>query len=237
MTAMGNYSVMPLQVGSVLRPRDRSIPNPPLFEDPITIFYVEGEGHKILVDTGGREPDGRWAPYMRSPQQRPDAAVRALGVAPEEIDTILITHLHWDHCANSHLFPNARVYVQEREYAYLMSAQGQASPAVDAESAGLVSYELVDGDCDLLPGLRLLLAPAHSPGLQCVRIDTNSGQFLVLSDIATHYEAWEGETRQYPPIYDEEQFRRFLAQVDDPELKVLPQHDMRVFERYGAGIR
>lgn len=231
---MGIYSIIPLQVGSVQRP---AYPHGPLRDDPIIVYYVEGEGHRILVDTGGREPDGRWAPYTRSHAQRPDAAVRALGVRPEEIDTIVITHLHWDHSGNSYLFPNAKVYVQWREYEYFMSAEGQRSPAVDVESASRVSYELADGDCELFPGIQLLLAPAHSPGLQCVQINTNSGPFLVLSDIATHYAAWECADRQYPQIYDKKQFLRFLAQAGNPELKILPQHDMQVFERYGTGIR
>ena len=49
----------------------------------------------------------------------PDEALRLLGICPKEIDTVIMSHLHWDHCYNNHLFPQADFYIQKKE---MMSA-------------------------------------------------------------------------------------------------------------------
>ena len=70
-------------------------------EMPILAWYIEGQGHRILVDTGGHDPakGELHPPYMREPGQDPVSRLAALGVRPEDIDILILTHLHWDHAS------------------------------------------------------------------------------------------------------------------------------------------
>ena len=62
---------------------------------PILVFYLKADGSRILIDTGAPNP------ALLS------NVLRQAGIGPREIDTIILTHLHFDHCANSELFPRA----------------------------------------------------------------------------------------------------------------------------------
>ncbi|MCL4370161.1 MAG: MBL fold metallo-hydrolase, partial [Chloroflexi bacterium] len=90
-------------------------------DQPMMAFYIEGAAKKVLVDTG--PPDPEWAAKVHRPivapreEQWPEALTR-LGIAPEEIDIVLHTHLHWDHAFNGRLFKNAQFFVQKRELAF-----------------------------------------------------------------------------------------------------------------------
>src|SRR3972149_878825 len=55
------------------------------------------------------------------PEQRPLAALARLGIRPEDIDIVINTHLHWDHCYNNHLFPRATIYAQRAELQYAIA--------------------------------------------------------------------------------------------------------------------
>ena len=90
----------------------------------VIMFLIEGAKKKILVDTGGSDPE--WAsryhhPMERSAKEDPLKAIESLGLKPTDIDLIINTHLHWDHCFNNHLFPNARILVQAEELRYAIS--------------------------------------------------------------------------------------------------------------------
>jgi glyoxylase-like metal-dependent hydrolase (beta-lactamase superfamily II) len=81
------------------------------------MFYVEGGGRRIMVDTGCSDPD--WAtryhkPFVRTPEQEPLRALQSAGVDPATIDTVVVTHLHWDHCYNQELFTNAKFWCRHR---------------------------------------------------------------------------------------------------------------------------
>ena len=114
---MADLVIRPLHVGTV--GRDKAIftylRNMGVrIEVPVLAWYVEGNGRRILVDTGGHDPNEvqMHAPYRREPAQDPVTALAAIGIAPAEIDTIILTHLHWDHAGGIKLFPNAKIFVR-----------------------------------------------------------------------------------------------------------------------------
>jgi glyoxylase-like metal-dependent hydrolase (beta-lactamase superfamily II) len=94
-----------------------------IMDFPLIAYYLEGGSYKIMVDTGGTPPDGiKWQPYFRTENESLDKALQGIGVSPEEIDIVILTHLHWDHASNNHLFPKAR-FIVRKEYDYLMAPE------------------------------------------------------------------------------------------------------------------
>lgn len=119
------YQIYPIKVGSIFYYRGGFTSNPEEYKEkeefPILIFLLQGNGRNILVDTGGGDPLcedmqlSEHAQTIRLPDERPDQALAKLGVKTEDIDTVILTHLHWDHCYNNHLFPQAEFFVQRKE--------------------------------------------------------------------------------------------------------------------------
>ena len=86
-------------------------------------------------------------------------------------DIVVNTHLHFDHCGGNHLFADRPIYVQRRE---LDDARSEDDYTIRewVEGPG-VRYMPVDGELDLLPGLRLVPAPGHTRGMQVVVVETD----------------------------------------------------------------
>jgi N-acyl homoserine lactone hydrolase len=98
---------------------------------------------------------------------------------------VVNTHLHFDHCGGNHLFPGRSIYVQRRE---LEDARPEDDYTIRqwVDAPG-VSYEPVDGEHELLPGLRLVPAPGHTRGLQVVVVETDGRPVVVGGDVAVSH--------------------------------------------------
>ena len=88
---------------------------------PAWTAAIEGDGKRILVDTGIADP--AWVEKVMVPcwiedDERIDRALGELGWSLNSIDVVINTHLHHDHCANNRLLPNAQFYVTAREWEY-----------------------------------------------------------------------------------------------------------------------
>ena len=83
----------------------------------LMIWLVRGNGRNVMVDSGFyREPFlKQWKPaeYIK-----PSEAISKLGLKPEDITDVIISHAHWDHCDGADLFPKARVWIQKEEFEY-----------------------------------------------------------------------------------------------------------------------
>ena len=125
----------------------------------ITIAYRK-IGRNILVDTGGGDPKSEnillsgHAKTIRNPDERPDKALIKIGIRPEEIDTVILTHLHWDHCYNNHLFPQAEFVVQKKELITAVDPLPKFKTMYETFATGLVppwarqrtKWRIIDGD-------------------------------------------------------------------------------------------
>ena len=176
---------------------------------PYSYVYVEGAGHKILVDVGhddettNRELSER---YDVTDWQPPHRVLAKLGVTPEEIDTVILSHLHYDHAGAARRFPNAKFYLQRNElegsrwalankriFASIIGAIDPADVDMLAELADAGRLELLDGDLDLFDGLQIRAArDTHTPGSQFVVVDTAQGRWVVTGDNMYSYENAEG---------------------------------------------
>jgi glyoxylase-like metal-dependent hydrolase (beta-lactamase superfamily II) len=138
-------------------------------------------GRVVLVDTGIGPKDSPAASWAPVPGVLGDELAR-IGVAPEEVDAVVITHLHSDHASGavidgSPAFPNARYVLQRAEI-------DTAAEEVHARVIRPLGERLqvVDGHSDVLPGIRAFLAPGHTPGHQVVQV----GDLVLTGDVVLH---------------------------------------------------
>jgi len=206
-----------------------------VYEFPLIAWYLEGE-HRILVDTGGSAPDSvagrKAAPYKRTPEQEIDRALAAIGVSPEEIDYVILTHLHWDHAGNNHFFKHAPMYCQKSEIDGLRIPEN-ASKGYDHDYISGFDYELVDGDQQLFDGISVMLTPGHTPGMQCVIVDTKEGKAILSGDLITVEESLAYEPPRFNALLyidaASAMAQRSLDRVLSLSRHILPGHDPAVF--------
>ena len=128
---------------------------------PDYVHLIDHPDARVLVDTGLTEL--RPEVLDMDPRLMPLTA-QALDLAT--VDIVVSTHLHFDHCGGNHLFAGRPIYVQRQELDDARTQDDYTIP--DWVDAPGVRYEEVDGEFELLPGLRLVPAPGHTRGMQVV---------------------------------------------------------------------
>ncbi|MFE7423831.1 N-acyl homoserine lactonase family protein [Rhodococcus sp. NPDC057529] len=211
----------------------------------IIMFLITGGEHPVIVDTGTGTPAQTESlhgfPLIRTPEQEPLAALAAVGVDPADVKTVINTHLHWDHCSNNDLFPNARILVQEEELRYAVDPLPtnhwtyERRPGIEpCWMKGFDRIETVSGDVDLFPGIRLVHLPGHSPGSQGVVVEAENDRYLIAGDCITYHDNWDGDERlAHIPTGGLTNLHEFFDSFDKIEglgCTVIPSHDPRVLE-------
>jgi glyoxylase-like metal-dependent hydrolase (beta-lactamase superfamily II) len=147
---------------------------------PIYVFYLEGGREKILVDTGLEQ-------FMVPPGVEEkcgfkvlefEPALASVGLKPSDIDVIIHTHLHNDHCENDYKCQRARVYAQQAELDFLKSPHPLDHRYFPDILEG-VNVVPVQGDAEIVDGVKVILTPGHSPGGQSVLVNTAKGKALI----------------------------------------------------------
>ncbi|RCG30248.1 MBL fold metallo-hydrolase [Sphaerisporangium album] len=142
-------------------------------------------GHVVLVDTGiggSDSPASSWAPV---PGGLVDE-LAAAGVEPGDVGTVVLTHLHSDHASGAvaegvPAFPNARHVIQRAEVEWVeKSGPNPLLERVLRPLTGLV--DVVDGTAEVVPGVRVVHAPGHTPGHQVVEV----GPLTLTGDVILH---------------------------------------------------
>jgi glyoxylase-like metal-dependent hydrolase (beta-lactamase superfamily II) len=160
------------------------------------IWVLRRGAQTILVDTGydGEEAERRGRPIRMNAAE----ALAPLGLTPGDIDTVIVTHLHYDHAGGLHLFPNATLHMQAAEMAYATGpcmchgvlkvpfTADHVCEAVRRVYSGRVTFH--DGDGEIAEGVTVHCIGGHSRGLQCVRVRTEAGWLVLASDAAHFYE-------------------------------------------------
>ena len=224
---MKRWKITPLYLGKISANLSFVWPpmNPPLESDfimaaPYLGFLLTSADRTILVDTGINEKfivDGKaWgmlpaeggAAYV-------EKALADQGLKPNDIDTVVLTHLHNDHAGNCHLFKHARLVFQKDEWLNLLNPYPHQLVRNDYDQGIIgelktMKIAMIDGDIDLDDGISLYKIPGgHSLGNQVVSVHTEKGNVVLLGDIALFYFHFfphlteitdmEGNTHAIPP--------------------------------------
>jgi len=198
----------------------------------------------VLVDAGFYRDKflQQWHPnHFVKPS---DALTQGLGIAPDAVTDIIVSHSHWDHADGVDLFPRAKVWIQKEEYEYYVGANGEVlhRGGVDAEDAKMLAVlkaagrvELVDGDDrEILPGIRVYTGGKHTFASQFASAATRAGTVVLASDNAYLYENLEKHLAIAQTLDAESNLAaqtRMLTLASVPRL-VIPGHDPAVFERF-----
>lgn len=221
---------------------------------PIQAYLIEHEDGWILFDTGC-DPDWErnWpafipeqSPYYVTEEQLLLNRLAQLGVAPEDIRYVVISHLHVDHAGNLHHFKNAQVIVSEEEFTATLKAfvtgrgldvhvPSDIRHFIDAQ----LNWRLLRPDereVELVPGITLLnLGSGHSFGMVAMKVELeHTGPLLVVADAIYFEENVKPEIQVPGILYDSLGFRRSAQYLLDyakrTGAKILYGHDMAQFE-------
>ncbi len=145
---------------------------------PVHGFLIKHPAGAGLVDTGYGTPLELIKDYRPVNASVADA-LRKHDVDPSDIRWVINSHLHFDHCGQNAVFPQAPIYLQRLEYErrHLYAD----TPAAWLEYAG-ARYELLDGEREIVPGVRVLITPGHTEGHQSIAVDTTAGPALMVGD-------------------------------------------------------
>lgn len=248
-----SYEIFALKFADV-RSRDQlsvvaeDAPKDSLF-DPVFTFWLirDGAGRNILVDSGFiNDLELFDEQYQLRNYSRPDSVLARLGVKPESISDIIITHPHKDHIDGTDLFPKARIWMQKDDFAFFVGGAWQEGregagylkrdvrKIIEANLAGRLV--LVDGEKEILPGIQVFTGSRHTVESQWVLVTSNGKMTAIASDNAYTYYNIEKEVSA--PSYATfsrsgyvEQIRRMKEIVGETNY-ILPGHDGLLFTRF-----
>ena len=213
------------------------------------VWVISNPARTILVDTGFSEAMA--AQRGRQIVKPVAQGLQALGLVPETVDDVIITHMHYDHAGNIPLFPRARFHLQDREMEFATGRcmchgllnHGYEADDVVALVRCVFDQRVVfhDGADQIAPGIEVHHVGGHTKGLQAVRVRTARGWVVLASD-ASHFYAHMEQDRAFPVLYnlgDMLEGYATLRRLASSSQHVVPGHDPAVMARYpsaGTGL-
>ena len=207
------------------------------------IWCIRNYDNVIIVDAGVAPPLA--GEKMLVNYENPAEMLSRIGVEAEKVKHLIITHMHWDHSNGVGLFPNARLYIQESEYNFWVNNPVAKRPAFRflpdpmstdyiATLMGTKKLTLLKGDQEILPGIRCMLAPGHSVGIQAVTVNTGRGTAIVGSDCAhvfrNYSEDWP-TSLTVDMVALMETYEKLRKNASSPDL-IFPGHDVLMATNY-----
>ncbi|MBV1694544.1 MAG: N-acyl homoserine lactonase family protein [Hyphomicrobiales bacterium] len=208
------------------------------------VWVVRNATRTIVVDTGYEqtEADSRNRRILRSPQ----SALAVAGIDAAAVETVVITHMHYDHAGTLGSFPKAQFHLQAAEMAFATGpcmchdhmrypfTADHVCQMVRNIYSGRVTFW--DGDGEVAPGITVHKIGGHSRGLQAVRVATAGGPVVLASDASHYYENFE-RGKPFPIVVDMVDVLggyATLKSLAGTPRRVIPGHDPLVLARYPA---
>ncbi len=207
--------------------------------------WVARRGSEIyVIDTGFEESAG--LERGRKLLVPVHEGLALLGVSADNVEHIILTHLHYDHAGSLDRFPNATFHIQDQEAAFA-TGRCMCHPVLrnPFNVNDILSFvrqlfngkvEFHNGTAELTPGLTVHLVGGHTAGLQIVRVWTRRGWVVLASD-ASHLYGHMQHGVPFPIVHNIEALleghKRVLQLADSPD-HVIPGHDPEVMRLYPA---
>lgn len=213
------------------------------------IWVIRNENRTIVVDTGydEKEAAGRGRDILKDPV----TCLAEFGIAADEVETVIVSHLHYDHAGKLPAFEKAQFHIQAAEMAYAtgpcmchdaLRAPFTADHVCDMVRkvySGKVTFH--DGDGEIAPGVTVHRVGGHSSGLQIIQVMTKNGPLVLASDASHYYENFL-KKKLFPIVVNAAEmlagFDRLTAMAPSPEA-IIPGHDplvRRLFPEISGGL-
>ncbi|MEJ2870269.1 N-acyl homoserine lactonase family protein [Actinomycetospora sp. OC33-EN08] len=184
-----------LQPGRSIKPRQQKDAPAEWVDVPTHCVLVETPDGTLLWDTScPSDWEERWGPtglndffpYDRvSDDEYLDKRLEQLGIGTNQIDYVVLSHLHFDHCGNANLFKDssAKLVCSDKEKEFAFGFDGPFTGAHLKSDYENLNWETVSGDTEFLPGVTLLQTPGHTPGCMSMQVDLpDTGTMIFTSD-------------------------------------------------------
>lgn len=249
-----NFKIIPILqcINHDATPLSRWIFRYPATEDVVKLHFgfcaLKSEKETILVDCGVANNDElakiKWPISFDGNTRTFPEILNDAGIDITEITKVILTHLHWDHAWNVDKLPNAKIYVQKTElmhsvipygieqpnYGY-MPTPGYENPPFTRVINRMVP---VDGEAEIVPGVRVIPTPGHTVGSQSILVDTKDGTYAIIGDLSNLKKGYD--EGYLPALYysmgDCYESQKRLAQED---AEVLCFHDPKTYSRKTYG--
>jgi len=215
---------------------------------PISAYLLETTQGFVVFDTGFnsgllRDPDLRqqhftahgWETPVVWPQHEMLNQLAEIGVAPDDIRHVILSHAHLDHAGNLKRFSNAKVWMQKTEYDFAFEEPTPLG-VVRADLDGPeIDWALIDGDFEVMPGLNLLSTPGHTPGHQSAHVSLpKTGPALLVGDVGDWMKNFDDEVLPGEAADDEAalaSIRRINRIRHDQNALMFVCHDPELIQR------
>lgn len=217
---------------------------------PVMAYLIETDNGYILYDTGSNPEamNGYWPktmqeiyPLYQKDEERLENQLKLCGVKPEDIKTVVLSHMHLDHAGNINLFPHADVYVPGEDYKYGL-AKVHMNP--DRETHGgyikgdleapVKQYHLVDEDFELAKGVEVVCLAGHTPNLLGLVVHLEGQTIILPQDCVYTSEIFGPPAKMSGFMYDSVSFMKSIEKVrrlaKKYDAKVFPAHDWEFFQ-------
>ena len=208
---------------------------------PILAYLIKTDKTTILVDTSFASPDRpdlKAAGYERplGKTQEVIDQLKSLRVEPEDVDVVVNTHLHEDHCGNNKLFTKSRFLVQKEELRHAFvpddnerDSTGPFYKRVDFDYP--LNYEPITGDFEVTAGVRLIFTPGHTAGHQSVVVGLRQSNFVIASDAVFTEMNWRDNSLS-GVVHDPKAYMNSIKRLRAIENAFIYfSHDMDFFRR------
>lgn len=200
--------------------------------------------HNVLIETGIGNKLGEKMQRIYQPQARLLDNLRAGGVKPEEIDVVVNSHLHFDHCGWNTVrregkivptFPQATYYTQQGEWETAQEQRERDAISYISENYDPLvesgQMRLLEGDHDIVPGISVRVYPGHTRWMQAIMIESRGQTACYISDLiptTAHLDLTWGMAFDLYPLETIESKKRFYAEAVPKKWLVLFTHDPKV---------
>jgi glyoxylase-like metal-dependent hydrolase (beta-lactamase superfamily II) len=246
------YALYALQYARLTTTRGHTFLSGDQRDGPLEMAYYVwvacNSSRAVLIDTGfnANVAQRRGRDRFRCPAE----ALADVGLQADDIQDVILTHLHYDHAGNLDKFPNARLHLQEREMRFATSKYmcikhislggifeaDDVAQVVRSNFAGRVNW--LDGNSSIAPGIDVLLTGGHTPGMQMVRVLTERGHVVLMSDAAHLYENIEHQKPFHiaHSVGDMVAGWRTAVITADSAAHLIPGHDPLVMSQYPKAV-